>query len=65
MMSTQDDRLPSRPPHDALPIRNSGTRDAEGRYGSPITVPLGPDTDHTILPVGRHDPTSHASFEPR
>ena len=65
MMSTQDDRPPSRPPHDTLPVCDSGIRDAEDQCSSPITVPLGPHADHTALPIGRHSPTSHASLETR
>ena len=65
MMSTQGDHPPSRPPHGTLPMCDSGTRDAEDQCSPPITVPLGPRTDHTALPMGRHSPAYHASPETR
>ena len=61
MMSTQGDHPPPHPPHGALPGCDSGTRDTEDRCISPITVPLGPHTDHTALPMGSHSPASHVS----
>ena len=65
MMSTQGDHPPSHPPYGALPGCDSGTRDTEDQCSSPITVPLGPHTDHTALPMGCHSPASHVSPETR